>query len=115
MYKSTVLTPCRFRKYQRAENAQANNLEQLPLFAVAILASIVAEKLSVAGLGKNTVHKDATGLTTFIGIWFLVRALYGIAYVQITDHSTSFVRSGIYSVGGGLAFWQIYKAAVMLG
>jgi uncharacterized MAPEG superfamily protein len=100
-----------FQKYQRAENAQSNNIEQMPLFAVAVLASIIAERTTAAGLSGG----KETGLTTFIGAWFAVRAMYGVAYVQIADHSTSFVRSGLYMVGSGLAVWQIWKAAVMLG
>jgi uncharacterized MAPEG superfamily protein len=116
------LTPIRpysssysFQKYQRAENAQSNNIEQMPLFAVAILASIMAERTTATGLGREAVRGDATGLTTFIGAWFVVRALYGVAYVQIADHSTSFIRSMLYVTGSGLAVWQIYKAAALLG
>jgi uncharacterized MAPEG superfamily protein len=35
---------CSFQKYQRAENAQSNNIEQMPLFAAAVIASIIAER-----------------------------------------------------------------------
>jgi uncharacterized MAPEG superfamily protein len=100
-----------FQKYQRAENAQSNNIEQMPLFAVAVLASIIAERTTAAGLSGG----KETGVTTFIGVWFALRAMYGVAYVQIADHSTSFVRSLLYTAGSGLAVWQIWKAAVMLG
>ncbi|KAH7377623.1 membrane-associated, eicosanoid/glutathione metabolism protein [Pyrenochaeta sp. MPI-SDFR-AT-0127] len=104
-----------FQKYQRAENAQSNNLEQIPLFAVAVLASIIAERTTATGLAKEAIRGDATGLSTFVGAWFVFRALYNVAYVQIADHSTSFIRSGLYSVASILAFRQIYKAAVILG
>ncbi|KAF2128265.1 hypothetical protein P153DRAFT_367442 [Dothidotthia symphoricarpi CBS 119687] len=104
-----------FQKYQRAENAQSNNAEQMPLFAVAVLASIMAERATATGLGHAVAGKDITGLSTFVGAWFVVRAAYCVAYVQIADHSTSFVRSGAYAVGTGLAFYQIYKAASVLG
>jgi uncharacterized MAPEG superfamily protein len=87
----------------------------MPLFAVAVLASIMAERTTATGLGREALGNDATGLTTFIGAWFAVRAMYAVAYVQIADHKTSFVRSILYSVGTGLATYQIYKAAALLG
>jgi uncharacterized MAPEG superfamily protein len=106
----------RFQKYQRAENAQSNNIEQMPLFAVAVLSSIIAERTTATGIGREVVgNGDALGLTTFISAWFVVRAMYGVAYVQIADHNKSFVRSALYAAGTGLAVWQIWKAAVMLG
>ncbi|EAT83918.1 hypothetical protein HBH56_157390 [Parastagonospora nodorum] len=104
-----------FQKYQRAENAQSNNIEQMPLFAVAILASIMAERSTVTGLGRAVVDGDATGLTTFVAAWFAVRAAYDVAYVAIADHEKSFIRSTLYAVGSGLAGWQIWKAAALLG
>jgi|TARA_R110002003_G_scaffold96_19_gene7568 hypothetical protein len=87
----------------------------MPLFAVAVLASIIAERTTATGLGREAVNGDATGLTTFVVSWFVVRSLYNVAYVQISDHSTSFVRSALYNIGTGLAAWQIYKAAALLG
>ncbi|KAF2032690.1 hypothetical protein EK21DRAFT_60168 [Setomelanomma holmii] len=104
-----------FQKYQRAENAQSNNAEQMPLFAVAILASIVAERTTATGLGREALNGDATGLTTFIMSWFVARAAYNVAYVQIETHEKSFMRSTFYMVGSGLTFWQIWKAASLLG
>lgn len=62
-----------FQKYQRAENAQSNNLEQLPLYAAAVLASIIAERVTAKGLGNSAVGDDVTGLTTFIGAFMAVR------------------------------------------
>ena len=105
----------RFQKYQRAENAQSNNIEQMPLFAVAVLSSIIAERTTATGIGRDVVQGDATGLSTFIGAWFVVRSLYAVSYVQIEEHSKSFIRSGLYAIGTGLAGYQIYKAAALLG
>lgn len=104
-----------FQKYQRAENAQSNNMEQMPLFVTAILASIIAERLTLKGASANVAGNDATGLTMFVGAWFAVRAAYSVAYVQISDHSMSFLRSTLWAVGSGLAGYQIYKAAQLLG
>jgi hypothetical protein len=54
-------------------------------------------------------------LTTFISAWFVVRAAYAVSYVQIADHSKSFIRSSFWATGFGLAAYQIYKAAALLG
>lgn len=59
-----------FQKYQRAENAQSNNLEQLPLYAVAVLASVVAERVTARG---KVASDDVTGLTTFVAAFMAVR------------------------------------------
>lgn len=104
-----------FQKYQRAENAQSNNLEQMPLFVAAVLASLVAERSTATGMANVAANIDVTGLTTFVGAWFAVRAMYNVAYVQISDSTTSYLRSGLWAVGCGLAFRQIYKAAQVLG
>jgi uncharacterized MAPEG superfamily protein len=104
-----------FQKYQRAENAQSNNLEQMPLFAAAVLASIIAERTTATGMGREVMSGDATGLTTFVSAWFAVRTLYVVSYVQIADHSKSFIRSSLWAIGSGLAAYQIYKAASILG
>lgn len=104
-----------FSVYQRAENAQNNNLEQLPLFAAAVLASILAERLSPSIKIGGTGSLDPTGLATFIGAWFTVRTAYNAAYISITDHSKSFIRSGLWATGSALAIYQIFKAAQVLG
>lgn len=104
-----------FQKYQRAENAQSNNAEQMPLYVGAVLASLIAERATMKGLGNVVSGEDAVGLTTFIAGWFAIRAAYNVAYVQIEDHKASFLRSGLWAAGSGLAFYQIYKAARILG
>ena len=43
------------------------------------------------------------------------RAAYLASYINIEDHEKSFVRSSLWAVGAGLTFYQIYKAAVLLG
>ena len=87
----------------------------MPLFAAAVIASIIAERTTATGIGREVVRGDATGLPTFVGAWFVVRSLYVAAYVQIADHEKSFIRSGLWAIGSGLAAYQIYKAALLLG
>ena len=43
------------------------------------------------------------------------RAAYVASYISIEDHKKSFVRSSLWAFGAGLTFYQIYKAAVLLG
>lgn len=62
-----------FQKYQRAENAQSNNVEQLPLYATAVLASVIAERVTARGLGNAAVGDDVTGLTFFVCAFMAVR------------------------------------------
>lgn len=99
-----------FQKYQRAENAHSNNTEQMPLFASAVLASLLAEKVTLRGKAG-----DNTDLSQFITLFMVVRAAYVVSYVQTADHSKSFIRSALWAIGSGLAGWQIYKAAQLMG
>jgi uncharacterized MAPEG superfamily protein len=99
-----------FQKYQRAENAHSNNTEQMPLFASAVLASLLAEKVTLRGKAG-----DNTDLSQFILLFMAVRAAYVVSYVQIADHSKSFIRSALWAIGSGLAGFQIYKAAQLMG
>ncbi|EDU39843.1 MAPEG domain containing protein [Pyrenophora tritici-repentis] len=104
-----------FQKYQRAENAQSNNMEQMPLFAAAVLASLIAERTTATGIGREVMSGDATGLTTFISAWFAVRTLYVVSYVQLSEAPKSAIRSVLWATGSGLAFYQFYKAAALFG
>ncbi|KAF1964017.1 hypothetical protein BU23DRAFT_562309 [Bimuria novae-zelandiae CBS 107.79] len=105
-----------FKRYQRAENAQSNNHEQMPLFAAAVLASLFAERIATPAIKiGGTSDIDPTGLATYIGLFFAVRAAYNVAYITIADHSKSFIRSGLWSVGAGLSIYQLFKVAQVLG
>jgi uncharacterized MAPEG superfamily protein len=90
-------------------------MEQMPLFAVAVLSSIIAERATATGLGRVVANGDATGLTTFIGAWFAIRAMYNVAYISISSHEMSPIRSALWALGSGLTIYQIYKAAALLG
>ena len=102
-----------FQRYQRAESAHSNSQEQMPLFIAAILASLLAETATVASGARGV--SDELALTTFIGRWFIVRSFYTVAYIVIGKHELSFLRSTAWAVGTGLATWQIWKAANVLG
>jgi hypothetical protein len=93
----------------------SNNQEQMPIFIAAILASIIAERTTAAGGLNRIADVDATGISTFIASWFAIRTVYNVAYISISDYSLSFIRSGAWASGFGLAAYQIYKAAQVLG
>ena len=96
--------------------AHSNCMEQIPLFASAVLSSLLAERVATPSIqigGTSTL--DPTGLTTYIAAWFAIRAAYTVAYVSISDHKTSLIRSALWAVGTGLSAWQIVKAAKVLG
>ena len=88
----------------------------MPLFASAVIASVVAERMTATRYARELVGSDdATGVKTFVAAWFVVRAAYSVAYVQIADPSKSAVRSAIWAFGTALATYQIYRAAVVWG
>jgi uncharacterized MAPEG superfamily protein len=100
----STLTPEEFAKYERAEAAQANALENLPLFASAIIVANLAG-LKRAGLG---------GVEGFVGMWFLVRAAHSASYILTTERKTSFIRSGLWVTGVVLCARVFTKAARVL-
>jgi uncharacterized MAPEG superfamily protein len=67
------------KKFQCAESSHSNNMENLPFFAAAVLASVIAERSTAKGLGNVVAGDDVTGLMTFVGAWFAVRAAYTVA------------------------------------
>lgn len=90
-------------------------MEQMPFYAAAVLASVMAERVTAGGQSNRAAGNDVTGLSTFVASWFAVRVLYNVAYVAISTTPMSFVRSGLWFVGISLASYQIYKAAELLG
>ena len=94
-----------FARWERAEAAHQNSLENLPLFAAAVLAGVLAEKY-----GKTDV-----GTSTFAGLWLVIRSLYVVLYITTTTIRYSFLRSGAWFAGTVLAIRQFWKSAVALG
>lgn len=95
----------RFERFERAEAAHRNNLENAPLFIGTILASVFADKLTATD----------TGSTMFAGTWLALRVLYNVLYINTEREDLSFVRSLTYFAGTIVSFWQIWKVAVALG
>jgi hypothetical protein len=87
----------------------------MPLFATAVLSSLFAERVAPSIKIGGTTTLDPTGLSTYIAAFFAIRVAYTVAYVQITERKTSFVRSALWAAGLGLSIWQVVKAAKVLG
>ena len=105
-----------FAKWARAESAHANNMENFPLFTAAIFAGLFAEQATKGTIGGTYVSSGiSTGLTRFVYGWFATRFLYNIAYITTTTNQWSYLRSGIYFAGVGLAVEQFWNAAQVLG
>jgi uncharacterized MAPEG superfamily protein len=93
-----------YARYERAEGAHANALEQLPLFASAIIVG------NAAGLPR----KGLFGLDTFVGAWFVLRALHTVSYIAGSTKQTAWIKTGVWATSLGLVFTVFGKAARVL-
>ncbi|KAF2196541.1 hypothetical protein GQ43DRAFT_445013 [Delitschia confertaspora ATCC 74209] len=94
-----------YAKYERAESAHANGMENLPLFATAVILG------NMAGFKKDGIG----GLTGFAGAVLAVRAAYTVVYIGNKTQGLSVLRSSLWAVGTGLCLRVIVKAAKALG
>lgn len=111
------LSPATFSRFERAEAAHKNNIENLPLFVAAVLASVLAEKVgSVGGVGgvAGVLGGKDVGTMTFVTGWFAARVLYTLLYINTATVEKSHARSMIFVAGTFWAFWQIWTAASAL-
>jgi uncharacterized MAPEG superfamily protein len=102
--KST-LSPAAFSKFERAEAAHANALENVPMFASAVIIG------NVAGLQQEGLH----GLNGFAGLWLGLRAAHTLSYVLIDDKRASYIRTALWVASIGLCFRVFGEAAKALG
>ncbi|KAF9699055.1 hypothetical protein EKO04_002997 [Ascochyta lentis] len=87
-----------FAKYERAEAAHTNGMENAPYFIGAVLAG------NFAGL-------DASTMNIYTGVYIGLRALYNILYVNTTTLKNSRARSLVW-IAGLLTIFTLYiKAA----
>jgi len=105
-----------YQRFERAESAHKNSLENMPLFYAAVVAGLLAEQATKGTIGKTYVSSGvSTGMRTFLAGWFAVRSAYTLAYIGIESKQMSYVRSGLYFAGVALCFQQFYNAAYILG
>ena len=86
------------KKYIRAEGAQLNGFENLPLFAAAIIAG------NFAGVPAHELNRLAAG-------YLASRVLFNGLYIWTTDELAAYLRSGAYLAGIGIIFNLFFKAA----
>lgn len=93
-----------YGRYERAEGAHANALEQLPLFASAIIVA------NAAGLPR----KGWFGLDMFVGAWFAIRALHTVSYIAGSTKQTAWIKTGVWAASLGMVCTVFGKAARVL-
>ena len=98
------LSPEDFAAYERGESCHRNALENMPLFAAAIFAGLLAERDAGRDLGTSF----------FAASWMIVRTLYTINYINTTSMKWTYARSGLWLVGTLLCFGMIGRAAMQL-
>ena len=95
-----------YSRYERAEGAHANAMENLPLFASAVIVG------NMAGLKKG----GWTGMNAFVAAWFGLRVAHTASYIWLSDdQSRSWIRTALYNASLAPAFYVLIKAAKVLG
>jgi uncharacterized MAPEG superfamily protein len=74
-----------YARYERAEAAHKNGMENLPIFAGAVLAG------NIANLSSFT-------LNSFVIAYLCLRVVYTFIYVNVTSHRFSFFRTATWLV-----------------
>jgi len=94
-----------YAAYERAEAAHANSMENLPLFATAIILG------NMAGFKKE----GWKGLYGFAAAFLAIRTLHTIVYIGEKTQAASMARSGLWAAGTALCLNVITKSAFALG
>lgn len=94
-----------YGRYERAEAAHKNLLENLPLFASGVVLG------NMAGFSRD----GFTGMHGFAASYLAVRALYALVYVNNTTQALGFLRTGLWAASVGLCVNIFVKAANALG
>ncbi|KAF2430677.1 hypothetical protein EJ08DRAFT_633411 [Tothia fuscella] len=84
-------------KIIRAEGAQSNGFENLPLFAAAVVAG-------------NVAKLDNWSLNALSGGYLISRVVYNVLYVNNTTEGTANARSVSYLSGIGILFTLFIKS-----
>lgn len=90
-----------YEKYERCEAASANGMENLPLFASAIILG------KMAALDRGEMEK-------FAGVYLALRALYFWNYIATKKNEYTLVRSGLWVGSVVLCVRTIMQAAKVL-
>ena len=86
-----------YERWERARAAHHNGIENFPLLIAAVI------------LG-NMAKLDAGMMNWTFASFLLLRAIYIVAYIQITDRRLSFFRSFVFNISTFQCLWIMYKA-----
>ncbi|ETS85990.1 hypothetical protein PFICI_04015 [Pestalotiopsis fici W106-1] len=87
-------------RFERAEAAHHNGLENLPFFAAAVLTA------QVAGVDREVIDTHAA-------LFLAARVVYTFMYINIAKGKASFARSGIWALSCFLCLSLFVKAALL--
>ncbi|KAG0652628.1 hypothetical protein D0Z07_0122 [Hyphodiscus hymeniophilus] len=90
-----------YGRYERAEAAHKNGMENFPVFVGAILAGTIAK------LNPST-------LNSFVVAYLLSRVAYTYVYVSVTSHRYSYFRTAIWLVGATMCLTTYTVAGLNL-
>ncbi|KAI0138787.1 hypothetical protein BJ166DRAFT_504377 [Pestalotiopsis sp. NC0098] len=85
-------------RFERAEAAHKNGMENLPFFAAAVLSA------NVAGVDRDTVDLHAA-------LFLVSRILYSIMYIKVAKGKASFLRSALWGISVSICLSLFVKAA----
>lgn len=98
----TKLGPETYARYERLEACHANGMENMPLFATAVVLG------NLGGLPRDD-------MTRFAASFLAVRVVYTLVYAQHTTQGPTIARSTLWIAGVALCFRTIFAAAKALG
>ncbi|KAK9324805.1 hypothetical protein V1517DRAFT_29853 [Lipomyces orientalis] len=87
-----------YARFQRAEAAHKNGMENFAIFATALVLGTLAQ------LPNKSMNAAAV-------VYLISRALYNSAYINIGNGKASYIRSLLWAVGMGICMWVIGVAA----
>ena len=90
-----------YGRFERARAAHANAMENLPLFAAAVICA------NMAGL-------DAGMVNTVCGIFLSLRAVHSALYIAIEKHGLSHARSVVWMASAGCCLYLLFKSGNVL-
>ncbi|KAF2495838.1 hypothetical protein BU16DRAFT_526390 [Lophium mytilinum] len=90
-----------YARYERAEACHANGMENLPLFASAVILG------NMAGLKRDGIH----GLSGFAGLFLAIRVAYTVVYLRTTTTGPTLLRSTLWAAGSTLCVRVMLEAA----
>jgi uncharacterized MAPEG superfamily protein len=90
-----------YARYERADAAHKNGFENMPIFIGAILAG-------------NFAQLDTRTLNLFVTLYLFARVLYTIAYISISSHRYSVIRSTIWLLSTSMCLGIFVKAGLAL-